>query len=139
MNLNEFVATHKRGILDDLLNLKEPSIGVWDSDSLGKCRALNTAPKIGTAVYFQDRVELEFIYMADGQATEVLTVSVPAPERIVFLPVPKWVVETIWQGEISGTFHFESDALRLVAQFQASLEPRENEALFGPARPTRRE
>ncbi len=139
MNLNEFVATHKRTILDRLLNLESPGVGSWSEEALAKCRALNTPPKIGTATYFPDRVELEFIYMASGQATEMLSVTVPAPERIVFLPVPRWVVETIWQGEISGTFQFESEANRQVEEFQALLAPEANVALFGPMRPTRRE
>jgi hypothetical protein len=55
------------------------------------------------------------------------------------MPVPNWVIESIWQGEIDGSYQFESDAHNLLSQFSAQLEPEANRQLFGKKRPTRRE
>lgn len=92
---------------------------------------------MGASVFHPDRVDLEFLF---GPGTPlVFVVSISAPERIVFLPVPSWVIETIWQGEISGSHHFESEAMRLVEVFRGQLSPENNSALFGPQMAKRRE
>jgi len=55
------------------------------------------------------------------------------------LPVPEWVVESIWQGDVAGSFHFERDAKRLLASFEQELEPDDNQKYFGPQMAKRRE
>ena len=57
----------------------------------------------------------------------------------MFLPVPDWVIESIWQGEISGSYHFESDAKALVEAFQAELSAENNPKWFLPQAAKRRE
>lgn len=137
MTLSEFVAAHKRSIWDDLIASRDPGVGIFDAALLTEGRTKGK-PQIGTAVFTPTTITLEFIYSA-GADTTVFPVQIESPERIVFLPVPGWVVETIWQGDISGSFHFESDARRLVDQFLAELEPEPNRRLFERPMPTRRE
>jgi hypothetical protein len=72
-------------------------------------------------------------------AAQIVTVTQEAPERIVFLPVPSWVVEQIWQGDVDGTFHFESEARSLLAEFANGLEPEANLSWFAERQPKRRE
>lgn len=69
---------------------------------------------MGSTVYSPDSIQCEFIYPDPSSVPTVLTVSLIPPERIVFLPVPEWVVESIWQGEIAGSYQFESDARGMI-------------------------
>jgi hypothetical protein len=69
---------------------------------------------------------LEFIYPDSRTAAILLEVRIPTPERVVFLPVPGWVVEQIWQGEITGSYAFESDAIALLEAFRQDLTPDAN-------------
>ena len=39
--------------------------------------------------------------------------------------------ESIWQGEVSGSYHFESEARRLLENFKSGLEPEPNAQTFG--------
>lgn len=82
---------------------------------------------------------LEFIYSDPASSAMILTVTLEPPERIVFLPVPDWVVESIWQGEVTGSAHFESDAIRLVQAFEQELREEANARWFEPQPPKRRE
>ena len=52
------------------------------------------------------------------------------------MPVPDWVVESIWQGEIDGTYRFETEAATLLAAYAKMLEAEENTPWFGE-RPTK--
>ncbi len=135
-SLAQWTATRKREIFDDLSSDRPPREGVFDSANLAECRTKG-AVRMGASVYHPDRVDLEFLFGAGTPL--VFVVSLPAPERIVYLPVPAWVVETIWQGEISGSHHFESEANRLLLAFQSLLSPEANAPLFGPQMARRRE
>ena len=64
--------------------------------------------------------------------------EVDPPERIVRMPVPEWVVESVWQGEVDGSYHFESHAYALLEAFTASLDPEENARRFKGRMPTGR-
>ena len=97
------------------------------------------APQMGTTRYEPNAIIFEFIYPDPKTTATVLSIRIPAPERIVFLPVPEWVVETIWQGEIDGSFHFESEAIKLVGGLQAELTPDVNLKWFGKREAKRRE
>lgn len=138
MNLNAWTAEKKRHIYEDLLAGQPPREGSFD-EAVWKDGKSKGQPQMGAAVYQPDLVTLEFIYNDPQGSAVILTVQVDPPERIVYMPVPSWVVESIWQGEISGSYHFESEANRLVAALQDQLSPDANRALFGPQMAKRRE
>jgi hypothetical protein len=137
MTLNQYAAEHRLAIFDELKRGLPPSQGEFDRPTFeaGKVKG---QPQMGTTRYEPQMILVEFIYPDPLGAATVLTVRLPSPERIVFLPVPSWVVESIWQGEIDGTFHFESEAMRLLEELRQSLEPVPNSLLFGPKQATRR-
>jgi len=95
-------------------------------------------PQMGATRYEPNTIVLEFIYPDPRSSTLVLEVRLAAPERIVFMSVPTWVIEQIWQGEITGSYHFESEANRLLEAFRADLAEDANQKHFGPQSPTRR-
>ena len=139
MKLNEFVAQTKNQVFSDLGEGRAPSLGEHDSDLLAQCRAKGS-PRMGTTRFEPTAVVHEFIYAEGGAGgTHILPVRIAAPERIVFMPVPGWVIENIWQGDIDGSYHFLSDSTRLVDEYLKSLEEGPNSALFGPRQATRRE
>ncbi len=137
MSLNSFASDLRLRILSDLKACKPPSEGEF-SDSIFRDAVSKGHPQLGATRFEQNSITIEFIYPNPSAASIVLTVKVPSPERIVFLPVPDWVVESIWQGEIDGSFHFETDARNLVADFASKLTPEHNAELFGPKAPTKR-
>lgn len=139
MTLNEFAANQKREIFQDLEAGREPNVGKFDAAHLADCRSKGE-PQVGKTRLEPHLITHEYLFPDPvGGAAMIFTVEVEPPERIVFLPVPEWVVETIWQGEIAGTHHFESEANRLVEAFRAQLAPEANKELFGPQPPKRRE
>ncbi len=95
-------------------------------------------PQMGATRFTARTVIHEFIYTMPGKSL-VFSVEVDSPERIVFLPVPEWVIENIWQGSIDGSFHFERDAQRLVEDLQRETTETQNEKWFGPQAAKRRE
>jgi hypothetical protein len=94
---------------------------------------------MGTTVLKPDLIVFEFIFSLDDGQTEVLAVELDPPQRIVFLPVPGWVVESIWQGEVQGSYHFETDAKVLMEEYATELEPLHNAKWFEKQKPKRRE
>lgn len=138
MSLNQFAADCRLAIYQDLLAGREPSRGRFDPASLRRARDLG-APQMGVTRYEPGCISFEFIYSVQSASAHLLVVEVEPPERIVFLPVPGWVVENVWQGDVAGSYHFESDARRLVEDFAAELEPGPNAKWFGPQAPKRRE
>lgn len=138
MTLNQFAADCRLAIYQDLLAGREPSLGAFDQVSFRRARDLG-APQMGVTRYEPDRILFEFIYAVQMASAHLFVVQVEAPERIVFLPVPSWVVENVWQGDVSGSHHFETDANLLITQFAAELEPEPNTKWFQPQAPTRRE
>lgn len=125
-------------ILDELKAGQAPSEGAYDEALLREARAKG-APQMGTTRFEPETIILEFIYPEAHGTTLILAVRIVAPQRIVFLPVPEWVIESIWQGDIDGSYHFESDAERLVEAFRGQLTPEGNKFWFGPRQPKRRE
>lgn len=138
MNLTEWAAKTKRDIYQDLENGLVPSIGDFDLETLKEGRA-KSSPQMGSTVYSPRSVRFEYLFNDPTSSAVVFSVVVTPPERIVFLPVPEWVVESIWQGDIDGSHHFESDAARLIEKFVDSTKPENNVALFGKKQPTHRE
>lgn len=136
--LNTFAAAQKRAIFDDLYDGKSPSVGSYEEALLRDAKTKGK-PQMGPTRYGQNEIHFEFAYPDPNGAAVILTVTVPTPERVVLLPVPDWVVESIWQGEISGSYHFESDAQRLVEDFQSLLSPEANAALMAAGPKPKRE
>ncbi|MBL8086519.1 MAG: hypothetical protein JNM85_00435 [Chthonomonas sp.] len=139
MTLNEFVAQKKRALWNDLLEGRDPSEGEFESSVLSEARALGVQPQIGKASFTPHTMTLEFIYSGTGGSTMIVPVTLDAPDRIVFLPVPDWVVQTIWQGEVDGSFQFAAQAMQYVDQFINELSEEENTKWFGPRQASRRE
>ena len=123
--LQDFVSDARRRVFDDLVNGVPPSLGSVDLDAFAKARDRGK-PQLGTTQFGQHEVRLEFIYPDSRTAAILLEVCIPTPERVVFLPVPGWVVEQIWQGEITGSYAFESDATALLEAFRQDLTPDAN-------------
>lgn len=138
MTLQTWVAQKKRDIFDDLRQGQMPREGAYDLARVKEGIALGQ-PQMGTTVFSQRNAEIEFIFSDPKAASLVVTVTLEAPERIVFLPVPKWVVESIWQGEIDGSYQFESDAERQLEELKTSLTQEGNATFFGRQMAKRRE
>ncbi|MGV3617257.1 MAG: hypothetical protein ACO1SV_18170 [Fimbriimonas sp.] len=138
MRLNSYVAERRRRLFDDLRAGRAPSEGLYDELALREARSKGE-PQLGTTRLSPHAIELEFIYPDPRGASSVITVRLDPPERIVFMPVPEWVVESIWQGEIAGSHHFESDAYAMVDVFREGLAEATNAARFERQEPTRRE
>ncbi|AIE85245.1 hypothetical protein [Fimbriimonas ginsengisoli] len=133
MSLNQYAAERRLRIFDELRAGRSPSEGSFDEAVLREARAKGQ-PQMGSTTYAPDAILFEFIYPNPTGAPILLEVRLDPPERIVFMPVPSWVVESIWQGEISGSAHFESDAYAMLETFRQSLEPDRNSEQF-EARP----
>lgn len=128
MTLGQFIADCKIRLLAELESRVEPSFGTYDVHQWpGSSRVKQV--QIGSATPFPHNVEFEFILTLE-EGSEVFTISVPAPERIVYMPVPEWVLISVWQGEVSGSYHFESDATRMTDRYVALLTSGTNESEF---------
>lgn len=138
MPLNTFAAEAKRTIFEDLLGGRDPSQGTFDPALLKEARTKGQ-PQMGTTRYEPTHVVFEFIFPEPAGGTVVFPVRLDSPERIVFLPVPGWVIENIWQGDVAGSHVFESDARRLLGELEAELSPESNLKWFGPQAAKRRE
>jgi hypothetical protein len=139
VTLNQFAAQKRLAILSALQAGSPPPEGSYSEEVLRLGKSKGKGVQMGTTRFEPHAIHFEFIYPDPQGSPVVLTVSVSPPERIVFLPVPKWVVESIWQGEIAGSPHFESDARSMLDEFLASLEPGVNDAAFLPRPPIARD
>lgn len=138
MTLNEYAAKQRLAIFERLRAGLPPESGDFDPAVL-KEGQVKGAPQMGATRYEPESLTFEFIYPDPKSSATVLSVRMAAPERIVFLPVPEWVVESIWQGEIHGSYVFESDARRAMAALAEDLTPEANVRWFGPQAAKRRE
>ncbi|MBI3722203.1 MAG: hypothetical protein HY248_06580, partial [Fimbriimonas ginsengisoli] len=131
MTLNEYAAERKLLLHERLKAGLEPHEGEFDAAIFREAKAKGE-PQLGVTRYEPRAILLEFIYPDPGGAAIILTVRLDPPERIVFLPVPPWVVETIWQGDIDGSYHFESHARALLREYESCLAETANAGRFGP-------
>ncbi len=138
MTLNEWAADIKTRIFDDLSQGRLPAEGKFDEALLREAQ-VKGKPQMGATNYEPHAATFEFIYPDSNSTATVLQVLVEPPERIVFLPVPEWVLEEIWQGDVSGSAHFESEAAEILRRYTAELEPGANEKYFGRQPAKRRE
>ena len=130
MSLNAYAAERRLRIFEELRAGRAPSEGAYDEALFREAKSKGQ-PQMGATNYSPDSISFEFIYPNPTGAPILLAVTLVAPERIVFMPVPPWVIENIWQGEIAGSYHFETDALSMFESFGALLSPEANEAVFG--------
>jgi hypothetical protein len=138
VTLNEWSANKKLAIFEKLSAGLEPEEGQFDS-ALLRSAAARGAPQVGATKYEPNAVRFEFIFNEPGDSSVVFTVTLEPPERIVFLPVPKWVVEEIWQGQVDGSYHFESHTSKLLEEFLTELAPETNKKWFQPRKATHRD
>jgi hypothetical protein len=138
MSLNAYAAEKRLKLFEELRNGLDPSEGEFDSALLAEGR-IKGQPQLGTTRYEPDSIIIEFIFPDSQSSATVFTVKLKSPQRIVFMPVPSWVVESIWQGEIDGSFQFESDARKLLEAFQAGLQREPNAKWFERRQASRRE
>ena len=138
MKLKEFIATNRKAVHEDLLAGHEPTIGTFDAESLKEARTKGS-PQLGAVLLEPHRIRLEFIFPALQANTSIFTVTIDTPERIVFMPVPTWVIESIWQGEIDGSYWFESEARCHLRNFEELLNEPANAELFCDKRMKRKE
>lgn len=133
-----YSAGQKREIFDALRQGETPPIGHFDEE-IWRSGKEKGEVQMGTTVFLPGKITYEFIYQDPNGAHLVLGVEVEPPERVVFMPVPKWVVENIWQGEINGSFVFESEARAMMANLEESLTAAGNLPLFAPPGPKRKD
>ncbi len=138
MTLNAYSAKKKLAIFEELKKGQAPSEGAYDEATF-KEASVKASPLVGSTRYEPTAIYLEFIYSDPKSTTIIFSVKLTPPERIVFMPVPSWVIENIWQGDITGTHHFESEAKRLYEEFGTELETEPNLKWFGPQMAKRRE
>lgn len=131
MTLSAFVADKRTKIYAELKSGKKPSEGEFSPETLREA-LVKGEPQLGTTRFEPTAVVLEFIYPDPHTTATIVPVRVKTPERVLFMPVPEWVVESIWQGEIDGTYHFESEAATLLAAYAKMLDAEENAEWFGP-------
>ncbi|MDQ2985870.1 MAG: hypothetical protein M3R13_04005 [Armatimonadota bacterium] len=138
MTLNEWAVAKKTEIFGRLGLGQPPPEGTYEA-SVFRDGLVKGKPQMGATTFTPSAAHFEYIFPDSTSTSTVLDVCVEAPERIVFLPVPEWVVEEIWQGDVSGTPHFESEATAMLERFRGELEAGANEKHFGPQPPKRRE
>lgn len=120
MTLREFVRTQMQAIYEALQQKQPPPLGEYDHQTLKECFR-RAQVQTGTTHYLPDAVVLEFIFLEAQLGPAVLSVRVPTPEPIVYMPVPDWVVQDVWQGEVTGSFRFASEAETLLKQLQNQI------------------
>ena len=138
MKLNEWAAAMKTQIYDELTAGKQPPLGRYDEHIL-RDGQVKGKPQMGATTYEPNAAIFEYIYPDSNSSATVLQVTVDPPERIVMMPVPEWVMEEIWQGDVSGSAHFESEAMEMLRRFSSDLEAGANDKLFGKQPAKRRE
>jgi hypothetical protein len=130
VTLSAFVSEKRNKLFAELLSGARPSEGDYPVAAL-KEALVKGKPQMGTTRFEPSAIVLEFIYPDPKTSATIVPIRIEAPERILFMPVPDWVVESIWQGEIDGTYHFETEAAELLAKYARVLEAEDNAEWFG--------
>ena len=138
MKLGAYVAEKQRKIHEELLAGHPPSEGDFDQAAFREAK-IKGQPLIGAARFSPDTIALEFVFPDPKSAALVFTVTLSPPERIVFMPVPSWVIENVWQGSVDGSHRFESEAQAMLEQFSDELAANRNAGLFDKMSPMRRD
>ncbi len=129
MTLAAFAAETRALLFEALENGLPPPFGVYDEVAFQEGKAKGK-PQMGPTRYEPHAAVFEFHFPDPNGAPILLTVRVAPPERIVYMPVPDWVVAQVWEGEVLGSFRFESEARVMLSAFENGLEPEVNAPLF---------
>lgn len=89
------------------------------------------AIQMGTTRYEPSKVIIEFVAHRPPDPAAILAVTLTPPEPIIYMPVPEWVIENVWKGEVNGTYCFQSEASLRFARFADKLKPETNKKYFG--------
>lgn len=133
MTLRKFVRNNLQTIFEALQKRQLPPVGEYDAQTLKECFRRATV-QTGTTHYQPDCILLEFIFSEPNLGPAVLSVRIPAPEPIVYMPVPDWVIQDVWQGEVTGSFRFASEAETLLKKLHNQIFAETN-ALYFDERP----
>lgn len=133
MTLREFVRNQIQAIFEALQQKQPPPVGEYDANTLKECFRRTTV-QTGTTHFQPDHVLLEFIFLEASLGPAVLCVRILTPEPIVYMPVPDWVIQDVWQGEVTGSFRFASEAESLLKKLHNQIFAETN-ALFFDERP----
>lgn len=120
VTLNEWAGNKKRELQESLIRGQAPNEGTYEEATF-RAAIVKGPPQIGSTTFEPNLVHFEFVFSTHNEAATVLRVSIIPPQRIVFMPVPEWVIENIWQGEVLGSYHFESDAEHLIEQLRSEV------------------
>ncbi|MCS7190756.1 MAG: hypothetical protein NZ843_04030 [Fimbriimonadales bacterium] len=129
MTLREFVRDQIRAVFDALKAGNAPPVGEYDPATLRECQR-RALPQVGATRFLPDAIILEFIFQDASLGPAVLSVRISAPEPIVYMPVPDWVIEDVWQGDVTGSFRFRSEAERLLQAFSEQVFTERNRVFF---------
>ncbi len=132
MTLREFVRDQIQSIHAALQAGSPPPIGAYDAAQLKECQR-RASVQVGASNFLPDAIVLEFIFQDASLGPAVLSVRIAAPEPIVYMPVPDWVIEDVWQGDVTGSFRFRSEAERLLEAFREQVFTERNRAFFEKA------
>ncbi|MFN7015768.1 MAG: hypothetical protein ACK4P5_01190 [Fimbriimonadales bacterium] len=132
MTLREFVRDQIRAIHAALQAGSPPPVGEYDAAQLKECQRRATA-QVGATRFLPDAIVLEFVFQDASLGPAVLSVRITAPEPIVYMPVPDWVIEDVWQGDVTGSFRFRSEAEQLLEKFRELVLTERNRAFFEKA------
>jgi len=138
MRLSVFCSERRREIFEALGRGEHPRDAEFDAEALRQ-GLLKGSPQVGATRFEPSAAIFEFLFPDPLGAAVVLSVKVRSPERIVCMPVPDWVVENVWQGDVDGSFRFESEAREMLRDFEEILAPEANAALFEKQPAKRRE
>ena len=101
MRLNEFLAVEKRRAFEAVLTGSKP-VGMRCDEGRLKALFEKGKPTMGTTVLNADQISFEFVFTLDDGQTEVLSIVLDPPERIVYMPVPEWVVENLLKNALEN-------------------------------------
>ncbi len=139
MTLREFTNTTRKQVFEALRHRMPPPIGHFDRKTFEEAVQMREV-QMGGAHYTPHSVVLEFVFLHDNPgAPLILSVEVETPEPVVFMPVPDWVQEDVWQGEVKGTFRLRSEAERMLNAFRHHVLECENLHYFEERPVPRRE
>ncbi|MCS6949110.1 MAG: hypothetical protein NZ520_01480 [bacterium] len=139
MTLREFTNAARKQILEALQHKQPPPIGHFDRKAFEEAMQMREV-QMGSAHYTPRSVVLEFVFWHDTPgAPLILSVEVETPEPVVFLPVPDWVQQDVWQGEVKGTFRLRSEAEQMLETFRRHVLEGENLHYFEERPAPRRE
>lgn len=125
----EWAVGKRRTLLETLKAGGRPGDATFDAAAVDAALAKGS-PREGAIRFAPDAAIVEVHVAFAGSAPVILPFRFLAPERIVWMAVPEWVVENVWQGEVTGRHLFESEAWAALDRVAAGLMPEPNAAAF---------